>query len=355
MLDIDYINGLKTDEVFGRSRYQTEIHKRLETVNLNRIEYSHIFQLRGIDQITRFTTYPLKVKRHIHDENVKHITDQELGYLLNLLDMQKVIITCHDLIPWTYSGNRSYRWKCIMKGLQKADHIITVSNYSKEEIRKNLEYPSEKIHVIYNAVDNNTYSPAGEIPDLKAYNIEDDTKIILYVGSEQPRKNIPLLIKAFSILKKRIPNAKLIKIGRHQALKERQKNLKLINDLHLGGDIILIDYVDESDIPKYYRAADVFVFPSLYEGFGLPPLEAMACGCPVISSNTTSLPEVVGDAGILLPPNDLNSLVSAMEEVLINDSLREDLSKKGLENSKRFSWERSAKETFKIYLEADQD
>ena len=121
--------------------------------------------------------------------------------------------------------------------------------------------------------------------------------------------------------------------------------------LGLEREVIFAGYVDEDELPAWYNAADLFVYPSLYEGFGLPPLEAMACGCPVITSNTSSLPEVVGDAGIMVDPHDVDALADAMERVLTDESLREDMRRRGLERAKRFSWQRSAREMWDIYEE----
>lgn len=120
---------------------------------------------------------------------------------------------------------------------------------------------------------------------------------------------------------------------------------------NLQNDVIFTGYISDGDLPALYNAADLFVYPSLYEGFGLPPLEAMACGCPVITSNTSSLHEVVGDAGIMVDPYDVDRLADAMHKVLSNDGLREDMIKKGLERAEMFSWEKTARETLKVYEE----
>ncbi len=180
-------------------------------------------------------------------------------------------------------------------------------------------------------------------------NIANDQKIVLYVGSETQRQNVPILIKAFSKLRKRIPNVKLVKIGESQSSDGREKVLKLINDLNIQNDVVFTGYISEEDMPKWYNAADVFVYPCEYAGFGLPPLEAMACGTPVITSNTTSLPEVVGDAGILINPQDIELMVNMMYKILTDNELSEELSKKGIERSKLFNWNESAKLTQEVY------
>jgi len=161
------------------------------------------------------------------------------------------------------------------------------------------------------------------------------------------------LLKAFSWLKKeaRFKDLKLVKVGQAggEEADFRKQTMEVINSLNLNQEVIITDIVPESELPVYYSGAAVFVLPSLYEGFGLPPLEAMACGCPVITSNTSSLPEVVGDAGIMVDPYDADNLAKAMRQVLTNDELRADMVRKGLEQAKKFSWERAAEQTQEVY------
>lgn len=125
----------------------------------------------------------------------------------------------------------------------------------------------------------------------------------------------------------------------------------LIKIFKLKDDVIFTDYVPDNDLVKFYNIADLFVYPSLYEGFGLPPLEAMACGCPVITSNISSLPEVVGDAGLMIDPNDVENLTESMHEILTKEGLKEDYIKKSLERAKMFSWKKTAEQTWETYME----
>ena len=133
------------------------------------------------------------------------------------------------------------------------------------------------------------------------------------------------------------------------------KIFDLIEELNLKNEVIFTDYVSDEYLVKIYNAADLFVYPSLYEGFGLPPLEAMACACPVITSNTSSLPEVVGDAGIMIDPNDVDSLTESMLKILTDNQLREEMSRKSLERAKMFSWKKTARETWKVYEDVLND
>jgi glycosyltransferase involved in cell wall biosynthesis len=153
---------------------------------------------------------------------------------------------------------------------------------------------------------------------------------------------VPTLIKAFYKLKKKLPDAKIVKVGRPGSRVGRKGLLKLIDNLELQNDITFIDYVPETELPRYYNSADLFVFPSAYEGFGLPPLEAMACGVPVIASNAASLPEVVGGACVMKNPQDVDGFAKAMYSVLTDDGLRENMIKKGLKRARLFSWQKTA-------------
>lgn len=350
-MEIDYINGLKTDKIFGMSKYQNEIHSRLDNIKLNRIEYPDISKVTGINRIVEYFGYPFIVKKKVVDNNIKHVTRQDLAFILELTDLKKTIVTCHDIIPIAYYNTQNPIWKLSAKGLRKAEKIITVSRFSKNDISRYIKYPEEKIEIIPPAVDHNLYYQNRNRKILEKYGIGEDEKVILYVGAEEPRKNVQFLINSFSKLKNRIPHVKLLKVGTPNYLRVREKLLKQIESLNLQKDVIFTGYVSESELAEIYNAVDLFVFPSLYEGFGMPPLEAMACGTPVITSNTSSLPEVVGDAAITVDPYDVNKLTEEMYEVLINDGLKEEIVRKGLKRSKIFSWDDSAKKTLKVYKE----
>jgi glycosyltransferase involved in cell wall biosynthesis len=356
IMEIDYINGLKTTEIFGRSKYQKEIHKRLENIELNAIEYTPLsikIKYKGI--IDGYLMYPYLVRKKIKRSNIKHITSQELAYLLKLIKLEKTIVTCYDLIPWVYDKNRSLIWRLNMMGLRKADRMITISNFTKNEILKCIDgYHEDRIIVIYEGINHEKYKSLSNI-DVEGihskYKIRENQKIILYVGSEQPRKNVPTLIKAFYKLKKKYDNVKLIKVGNPQDRNGRKEFLELIKELNLQKDIVIVDYVSEEDLPLLYNAADLYVSPTLYEGgFALPILEAMACGCPAVTSNIPPLIETVGaDTEIMVNPYDVNGLAEAMYEVLMNEALRQAMIKKGLKRARMFTWDRAAKEMLKVY------
>ncbi|WP_048190870.1 glycosyltransferase family 1 protein [Methanobacterium sp. SMA-27] len=381
-MQIDYINGPKTEKIFGMSKYQMEIHKRLD-VELNIIEYESIMhnlekryspplesnldkqdtETQEYSQLKNFfieigrTTfknidryrYKIKVQNNIKKQNIKHITSQENAYLLNSIKTNRSVVTCYDLIPWAFEKNHSRLWKSNMSGLKKADRIMTISEFSKDEIVKYLNYPEERIHIVSAAVDHDLYHKKRNKDILIQHNIPKDQKFILYVGSETPRQNLNFLLRSLVKLKKKLPGIKLLKIGDPQSYGARKQLLKTIIEMGLQNDIIFIGYVSEEELPKWYNASDLLVYPCLYAGFGLPPLEAMACGTPVITSNTSSLPEVVDDAGIMVDPNDEESLALNMYNVLTQDDLNKKLAEKGLKRSKIFTWDNAARETQEVY------
>jgi glycosyltransferase involved in cell wall biosynthesis len=350
-MEIDYINGLKTDEIFAMSKYQSEIHSRLDNIKLNRIEYPDVSKVTGVNRVVEYLAYPFIVRKKVIENNVKHVTRQDLAFLLELIDLKKTIVTCHDIIPIAYYNTRNPIWKLNAKGLRKAEKIITVSQFSKEDISKYIKYPEEQIEIIPPAVDHHLYYPDRNKKCLSKYGIGEDEKVILYVGAEEPRKNVQFLINSFSKLKNRIPQVKLLKVGTPNYIGVREKLLKQIAAMNLQKDVIFVGYLSEKELAEIYNAVDLFVFPSLYEGFGIPPLEAMACGTPVITSNTSSLPEVVGNAAIQADPYNVERFVEKMYEVLTNEDLKEEMTRKGLERSRLFSWDNSAKKTLKVYKE----
>ena len=169
---------------------------------------------------------------------------------------------------------------------------------------------------------------------------------ILYLGTLEPRKNVPAVLKAYAGLPNR-RDFNLVLAGKKGWLYE--EIFRTVGDLGLEEDVIFTGYVPEEDRPKLMSAAEVFVFPSFFEGFGMPVVEAQACGTPVIASNTTSLPEAVGDGGVLVDPKNISQLAEALEEVLSSGSLREKLVKKGLANARRFNWEDSGAKIVRIF------
>jgi glycosyltransferase involved in cell wall biosynthesis len=173
--------------------------------------------------------------------------------------------------------------------------------------------------------------------------------VILYVGSIHTRRNIEQLIRAFQMLCRKISDIQLVVVGKQEY--PYLDIQALVDQLALHNRVILPGYVQDADLPLLYNLADLFVYPSSYEGFGLPPLEAMACGTPVIVSNNSSLPEVTGDAAILIDPLNIKDMTDTMYQVLNNEKLRHSMAEKGITQARKFSWEQTAKETLAVYQE----
>lgn len=269
----------------------------------------------------------------------------------------KVVTTVHDMshriFPQYHPRCRVLLLRAFENRLRQAARIITVSEYAREEIVDLLGVSEAKVTVTYEGA-RSQYRPLS-ISDEKRmdlrnrYNLPE--RFLLYVGTIEPRKNLERLIEAFCIYKGEEPNSelKLVLAGGKGWLYEGI--FARVQELHLGQDVVFTGYVDGEDLPFLYNMAIAFIYPSLYEGFGLPPLEAMSCGTPVISSNTSSIPEVVGEAGILVDPYQVNDLAAAIYKVAGSVSLQNELSRKGLERARLFSWKKCAEETLQVYRE----
>ena len=264
------------------------------------------------------------------------------------------VITLHDIIPIKMPETVSDRYLKIFheelpKSLQLCDGIITVSNYSKKDIAEAFNFPLDKIYVTYLASED-IYSPINRAESKKyiqsKYKISSD--IILYVGGFSPRKNIIGLIEAFSLLpSKLIEKNTLVIAGKKGQSYELYK--ARVEKLHLESHVFFPGFVTMEDMPHLYRAAELLVYPSFYEGFGLPPIEAMASGTPVIAATSTSIPEICGDACLLVNPYEVMEINEAMLAVLEDATLKNNLVVKGLKKAESFRWADTATATIKAY------
>jgi glycosyltransferase involved in cell wall biosynthesis len=268
------------------------------------------------------------------------------------------VVTVHDLIPMllpVYRGSILVRLYTLLVAIaaKRADIVLTDSQASKWDIVRLLDIPAGRVRVIYLAADN-IYQPILDEHRLAAtrrkYGLPE--RYLLYLGGFDQRKNVPALLKAFAQLAKD-SRAFLVVAGR---LPERGSDFfpdprPIVQELGIRERVVFTGWVPEEDKPALYSEARALVFPSLYEGFGLPPLEALACGTPVIASNQGSLPEIVGDGGLLLEQDDVEGLAGAMEKLVNDDTLWGDLREKGLAHAARFSWEKAARETLAVYRE----
>ena len=278
-------------------------------------------------------------------------------YVLSPLTQCPCVVTIHDCIHLRfpqYLPNRAgvvYAKWMMRSAAHKAKRILTVSQASKDDILSYLDVPASKVEVIYNALDERlattpTDEDLGRVRDRFLLN----APFVLYAGNIKPHKNVDRLIQAFAAVRERVPGElKLLIIG--DELSKYPNLRRLVHRYHLHPHVRFLGFVPDETLAALYRMASVFVFPSLYEGFGLPPLEAMAAGAPVVTSNVSSLPEVVGDAALLIDPLNPQAIADAIVRVLTDDSLRADLIRRGHERVKAFSWERSVARVREVYAD----
>jgi glycosyltransferase involved in cell wall biosynthesis len=278
-------------------------------------------------------------------------------YVVSPLTACPTVVTIHDCIhlrfPQYLPNRRAYAYARVMMMMaaRRARRILTVSHASKDDILRYLKVPAAKIEVIYNALDERLATPpADEAVTRVRERFQLRAPFILYAGNINPHKNIDRLIEAFAILRKRHDGElKLLLIG--DDISKYPNLRRLVHRFQLHQHVRFLGFVPDATLAVLYRLAAAFVFPSLYEGFGLPPLEAMASGTPVITSNVSSLPEVVGDAALLIDPMNPTEIADAMWRVLQDPALRSDLIRRGCARVKAFSWERSVARTREVYAE----
>jgi glycosyltransferase involved in cell wall biosynthesis len=298
----------------------------------------------------RYFTLPLKLKNYsldmVHDP-------YELGPFTFSQPFQKVI-TVHDLTPLIFpklfkKTDVILHRLLLKKTINRADKIITVSCHSKNDLIKHLNVPEDKIEVIYNGKGEAFKTINKEEIEAITMKYQLPHEFILSVGGLHPIKNIPRLLQAYHLALKEGLKHKLVIVG--VAMDRSREIFQTLKVLGIEEKVIFTGPVPEKDLVALYNAADLFVYPCLYAGFGLPPLEAMACGTPVITSNNSSLPEVVGDAGLLVDPYDTQELAQSINSLLSDGKTGKKLIKKGLKRSKLFKWSDTAIKTLEIYEE----
>lgn len=288
-----------------------------------------------------------------------HVPQNGIGLHQDLLC--KKVITIHDLIPYIMpetvgKGYLNKFLKEIPSLIDNCHSILTVSQWSKNDIIKFFpKFDPDKIFVTPLAADTK-YRPMDKEKCnfilKKFYNITKP--FILYIGGFSPRKNVHSLIAAFSKLYNKLPiEYELVIVGANKD--SGQSLLSMSNNTRAKDNIVFTGFVPEGHLPLLYNGCDLFVYPSLYEGFGLPPLEAMSCGTPVISSNLSSIPEVVGDGGILIDPYDEKGLQDIMEEILSDMDYQNSIKEKAILRSALFSWEKTALSTLDAYNKTLKD
>ncbi len=302
----------------------------------------------------RTVAYPLHA--HFRQGEVNHVVDHSYGHLVHFLDPRRTVVTVHDLAPlgagepagrWGLSA-RLWRWA--LRGALRAARLIADSRFTREELLRWTDYPPHRVVVV----------PCGVAPAFRP--LEDRAhlegvraryrlprgRILLHVGHGSPRKNLLGLLQAVALVRGAgAEDVDLVQVGAAPGDAERA----LVAQLGLEGAVHWLRTVPAEDLPALYNLADCFVFPSLYEGFGLPVLEAMACGTPVVCSNLASLPEVAGDAALLVDPREPAALARAILDVLEDETLRRRLREAGLRRATAFTWSRAAAATANVYRE----
>lgn len=283
-----------------------------------------------------------------------------LFFVAPLWGVKNLVVTVHDVMALTFPGFFSGRSWIGEKGalafhrllvplsLRRAKRIIAVSSVTKQEIVRLLKIPPERIAVVPEAADP-AFRPIEERTRLEQFRRRSHLpeEFILYVGNTRPYKNIPRLLEAYAHFHRRGGNVKLVISGK----KDRFHPLvrRKIEELSLEQEVLLFNDVPEQDLPLLYNCAKIFVFPSLAEGFGLPVLEAMSCGVPVIASTIPPLVELLDETGLAVDPLDAGALADAMASLLRNGSLRESLKERGIRRAREFSWKETARKTLEEY------
>jgi len=259
----------------------------------------------------------------------------------------KTVLTFHDHVPMvqpeTSTSEIISKFNRCVERLRYVDALMTVSEFSKKEIVEKIGVDTDRISVAYNGVDSIFFVEKPDEDIVTKYS--GGSPYILFVGTLEPRKNVEALIDALKEVDD--PELKLILVGKEGWGIE--SILKKIREAGLEREVVFPGYVPEDDLPYLYRGADVFVFPSLYEGFGMPVLEAMAAGAPVVTSNSSSLPEVAGDAAILVSPESVSEIAEAIRGVRGNEQLRGKLTERGRKRADKFTWEMCARRTLDTY------
>ena len=267
----------------------------------------------------------------------------------------KKVVTIHDMVYKAFPETMNSKTRILLnlamnKSMKRADAVVTDSEFSRSEIIKYFPQYRDKVEVVPCGVDCDMFKPIQDrsiIEKVKAnHNIKG--KYFLYLGTLEPRKNLTRLVKAYEILSRRKEDCPLLVLAGGKGWLY-DEIFEEVNKSGLGDKVIFTQYIPGEEICPLMNGAEAFVFPSLYEGFGMPPLEAMACGTPVIVSGSASLPEVVGDCGLIVDAYSEESLADAMGKIADNEELRKQLSEKGIIRAREFSWKKSAEKLYTIY------
>lgn len=323
----------------GVKRYEDELFDnikklaRLERYNwkINRIQ-------RSKNVLFGSTFLSWLYKYRCRNADLIHITEETVAPVTLLRRPKKLVITCHGLIPMTYPSlirdfTTKVQWTLIPRVMNRADKIIAISNFTKKEIIRLLGIEENKIVVIHHGVDHSKYKPLDKEKSRIYLSLDPSARYILVVSSNLAQKRMDIVKKVFDEIRKIRDDVYLLKAGYGEMLR--------------GERIINVGKIPERDMPILYNAANVYFHPSEYESFGLPILEAMACGVPVVTSNKASIPEVVGDDKRIVDIDNDDTVKQFVDKIL--KYLDKEIDKKVLRRSKKFSWEKTARQTIEVY------
>jgi len=340
-MQVHLFHGPPQDKWFSMDMYAHALTTSLQTLpeklELKRLNFPRPFpQITGrvgayLSLLWRLVAYPFLASSHRGPIN--HILDHSYAHLAYSFPSHNTIITCHDLAPWamkeSFTSLSYLTWRTMINGLKQVTHIIAVSQSTANDLQKFFNSNRHRVHVIPNGVQPHFCPTPSNM--RQRLGIPTDKKLILHIGSNLPRKNITILLQSLNYLP---PNFILLQVG---------------GNLPRSPQVWPLGYIPATDLPALYSLADVFVFPSKYEGFGLPILEAMACGTPTIAANTSSLPEITGDAGLMVSPHDPQELANAIQRIITEPDLAHNLRQRGLQRVKLFTWEETARQTLTVY------
>jgi len=325
----------------GIKKYEDELFRNMiEIINEKNLNISIWRILRSKSRILGSTVFSWFLKYKKDNADIIHATSQVVAPAAYTNKPKRFVVTVHDLAPIRYpfeirDVSEKIQWIFVPRILRKDNvNIIAISEFTKQELVEVLGIKEDRITVVYQGVNHNTYRPMNKSFCKRFFGLKECEKYILYVASNLYHKRVDIIKAISSELLKYRDDIKLIKAGYSEELK--------------GDNIVSLGWICEEDMPKLYNSADIYVHTSEYEGFGLPVLEAMACGVPVVASNKASLPEIVGKAGKLV---DLHSegIHGFVEAILKTLDKKEKLSRRALKRSSMFSWKKTAENTIKVY------